>query len=159
MQLGPKLQIIRSIAQVLCYTDKPYTFNIVPMRLKNFSLQYGNQIFKSFSEEARVRILFLLFNQKELCITDIELSLDFTQTKTSRHLTYLRNAGLVNVRKIDQYVFYSIKEEVSDIVSQIFQFLQKDASLQKDLETFRILYSNRELVKNKMEKRQLTGLR
>ncbi|MEQ8811336.1 MAG: metalloregulator ArsR/SmtB family transcription factor [Imperialibacter sp.] len=129
------------------------------MRLKKFSLQYGNQIFKSFSEEARVRILFLLFNQKELCITDIELSLDFTQTKTSRHLTYLRNAGLVNVRKIDQYVFYSIKEEVSDIVSQIFQFLQKDASLQKDLETFRILYSNRELVKNKMEKRQLTGLR
>jgi len=129
------------------------------MRLKNFSLQYGNQIFKSFSEEARVRILFLIFNQKELCITDIELSLDFTQTKTSRHLTYLRNAGLVNVRKIDQYVFYSIKEEVSDIVSQIFQFLQKDASLQKDLETFRILYSNRELVKNKMEKRQLTGLR
>ncbi len=129
------------------------------MRLKNFSLQYGNQIFKSFSEEARVRILFLLFNQKELCITDIELSLDFTQTKTSRHLTYLRNAGLVNVRKIDQYVFYSIKEEVSDIVSQIFQFLQKDASLQKDLETFRILYSNRELVKNKMEKRQLTGHR
>lgn len=127
------------------------------MRLKNFSLHYGTQIFKSFSEEARVRILFLLFNQKELCITDIELSLDFTQTKTSRHLIYLRNAGLVNVRKIDQYVFYSIKEEVSDIVNQIFQFLKKDASLQKDLETFNILYSNRELVKNKMEKRQLRG--
>lgn len=104
-----------------------------------------------------MRILFLLFNQKELCITDIELSLDFTQTKTSRHLIYLRNAGLVNVRKIDQYVFYSIKEEVSDIVNQIFQFLKKDASLQKDLETFNILYSNRELVKNKMEKRQLRG--
>lgn len=127
------------------------------MRLKNFSLQYGTQIFKSFSEEARVRILFLLFNQKELCITDIELSLEFTQTKTSRHLAYLRNAGLVNVRKIDQYMFYSIKEEVSEIVSQIFQFLQKDANLQKDLETFRILYSNRELVKNKLEKRLLKG--
>ena len=127
------------------------------MRLKNFSLQYGTQIFKSFSEEARVRILFLLFNEKELCITDIELSLDFTQTKTSRHLSYLRNAGLVNMRKIDQYVFYSIKEEVSEIASQIFQFLQKDVNLQKDLETFRILYSNRELVKNKIEKRPVKG--
>ncbi|MBY0424376.1 MAG: metalloregulator ArsR/SmtB family transcription factor, partial [Cytophagales bacterium] len=85
------------------------------MRLKNFSLSLGNQIFKSFSDESRVRIMYLLFQNQEMCISDLELILDFTQTKTSRHLIYLKNAGLVSYRKFDQWVFYSIKEEISDI--------------------------------------------
>ncbi|MDH5610114.1 MAG: metalloregulator ArsR/SmtB family transcription factor, partial [Cyclobacteriaceae bacterium] len=86
------------------------------MRLKNFSLTIGTQIFKAFSEESRARIIHLLFQYKELTITDLESILDFTQTKTSRHISYLKNSGLLNIRKQDQWVFYSIKEEVSDIV-------------------------------------------
>ena len=123
------------------------------MRLKNFSLNYGTQIFKSFSEESRVRIIYLLFHKNELCITDLESILDFTQTKTSRHIAYLKNAGLVSSRKLDQWVLYSLKEEVKDMLGQIFSFLHKDAILQGDLETFNILYSNRELSLNKIEQK------
>ena len=121
------------------------------MRLKNFSLSFGSQIFKSFSDEARVRILNLLFHQKEMCITDVEHILEFTQTKTSRHLTYLKNAGIVNAKKFDQWVYYYIKEEAYDIVSQIFSYLNKDVTLTSDLNTFEVLYSNRELAKNKLD--------
>ena len=60
------------------------------MRVKNFSLTFGLQLFKAFSEESRVRILHLIFQQGEMCITDLEHVLDFTQTKTSRHLSYLK---------------------------------------------------------------------
>ena len=123
------------------------------MRLKNFSLSYGTQIFKSFSDEARVRILFLLYQNKELCISDLEHILGFTQTKTSRHVNYLKNAGLVNSRKADQWIFYYLKEEAYDIVSQIFSYLNKDAVLIKDQETFNILLSNRELAVNKIAAR------
>ena len=119
------------------------------MQLKNFNLQFGSQIFKSFSEEARVRIMFLLFNESELSISDVEHILEFTQTKTSRHLTYLKHAGLLNSRKKDQWVFYQIKEEVMGMVSQIFKFLNKDKQLQKDLEVLKVLLSNRELSINK----------
>ncbi|MEP2024364.1 MAG: metalloregulator ArsR/SmtB family transcription factor [Reichenbachiella sp.] len=119
------------------------------MQLKHFNLQFGSQIFKSFSEEARVRIMFLLFNENELSISDIEHVLDFTQTKTSRHITYLKHAGLLKSRKKDQWVFYQIKEEVMGMVSQIFKFLNKDQQLQKDLETLKVLHSNRELSINK----------
>ncbi len=115
------------------------------MQLKHFNLQFGSQIFKSFSEEARVRIMFLLFNENELSISDIEHVLDFTQTKTSRHITYLKHAGLLKSRKKDQWVFYQIKEEVMGMVSQVFKFLNKDQQLQKDLETLKVLHSNREL--------------
>lgn len=121
------------------------------MRLKNFSLSFGAQIFKSFSDEARVRILNLLFHHQEMCITDLEHILDFTQTKTSRHLTYLKNAGIVNSKKLDQWVYYHIKDEAYDIVNQIFEYLNKDNTLIQDLNTYDVLYSNRELAKNKLD--------
>ncbi len=123
------------------------------MRLKNFSLFLGTQIFRAFADESRVRILFLLHNNSELSISDIEQILDFTQTKTSRHMIYLKNAGLVSPRKKDQWVFYALKDEVKDIVNQIFQFLSKDQVLINDLETYQILYSNRELAVNKIQRK------
>jgi ArsR family transcriptional regulator len=120
------------------------------VRLKNFSLTYGTQIFKAFSEEARVRIIHLLFEQGELTISDLEAVLEFTQTKTSRHIIFLKTSGLLNVRKKDQWVFYSIKEEVYDLVSRMIEFLQKDSLLLKDMESVRIMQSNRELSVNKL---------
>lgn len=120
------------------------------MRLKNFSLNFGTQIFKSFSDESRVRIIHLLYKNGELAVSDLETILDFTQTKTSRHIIYLKNAGLVNASKKDQWVFYSIKDEVYDMVSQIFDFLNKDVQLLRDQEVCTVMNSNRELAANKL---------
>jgi ArsR family transcriptional regulator, arsenate/arsenite/antimonite-responsive transcriptional repressor len=127
------------------------------MRLKNFNIYFGTQIFKALSDEARVRILFLLINNQQMCISDLELILDFTQTKTSRHLTYLKNAGLVKNKKVDQWVFYYIKDEVYDIISQVFKYLNKDPLLLQDLDNFKVLFSNRELAINKLNNRRWVG--
>ena len=124
------------------------------MRLKNISLNYGLRIFKALSEEPRVRILHLLMQNKELSISDLELILDFTQTKTSRHLIYLKNAGLLGSRRTDQWMFYYILEEYLEILQQIFKLIQKDANLTKDQETYEILKSNRELAANKTQNNQ-----
>ena len=123
------------------------------MRLKNFSLTIGTQIFKAFSDESRVRIIHLLYQFSELTISDMETILEFTQTKTSRHVSYLRNSGLLNTRKHDQWVFYSLKDEVFDLASQMIQFLTKDPRMQKDLEAFEVMNSNRELAANKIAAR------
>lgn len=124
------------------------------MRLKNISLNYGLRIFKALSEEPRVRILHLLMQNKELSISDLELILDFTQTKTSRHLIYLKNAGLLGSRRTDQWMFYYILEEYLEILQQIFKLIQKDTNLTKDQETYEILKSNRELAANKIQNNQ-----
>ena len=68
-------------------------------------------------------------------------------------MTYLKHAGLVSSRKQDQWVFYYLKEEVKDIVNQIFTFLSKDHILTKDLETYEILNSNRELAEHKLKQK------
>ena len=125
------------------------------MRLKNFSLTFGAQVFKAVSDESRVRILHLLYQNEELTISDLEHILEFTQTKTSRHITYLKNSGIVSARKVDQWVFYSIREEVEEIINQVFEFLIKDNVLQHDQEVFAILESNRELAKSRLQNRNL----
>lgn len=121
------------------------------MRLKNISLNYGMRIFKALSEEPRVRIIHLLIHNKELSISDLEHILDFTQTKTSRHLGYLKSAGLVGSRRVNQWMFYYILDEAIEIINQIFKFIKKDPSLVKDQEVYSILHSNRELAINKIE--------
>lgn len=124
------------------------------MRLKNFSLSFSTQLFKCLSDESRIRILYLIHENEQMCIADLELILDFTQAKTSRHLLYLKNNGVLTSRKVDQWVFYSVKEEVKDILAQSFTFVQRDNTLQKDLEVFKVMYSNRELALNKLHNKK-----
>ena len=121
------------------------------MRLKSFNLTLGSQIFKACAEESRVRILHLIFVNGEMCISDLEKILDFTQAKTSRHLIYLKNSGIVTSRRYNNWVFYQIKEEVLEILKQIFQFLKQDRQLQHDQQIYQTLFSKRELVLNKLQ--------
>lgn len=120
------------------------------MRLKNITLSFAEQVFKALSDASRLRMLYLLHQKKEMCITDMELILEFTQTKTSRHLTYLKNAGLISSRKVEKWVFYRIKDDVYSMLSQMLKFFSKDSVLQKDIETYDVLFSNRELSINKI---------
>ena len=61
------------------------------MKLKKFSLLIGTQIFKSFSEEARVRIIQLLLEAKDLTISDLVLILDVARFKYPPHWVKLRS--------------------------------------------------------------------
>lgn len=124
------------------------------MRLKNFNLLLGSQIFKACADESRLRILNLIFTNGEMCISDLEKILDFTQAKTSRHLIYLKNAGILTYRRYNHWVFYQVKDEVFEIIKQIFQFLRKDQQLQKDQQLYQTLFTNRELAINKMQREE-----
>jgi len=121
------------------------------MRLKSFNLTLGSQIFKACADESRIRILHLIFTNGEMCISDLEKILDFTQAKTSRHLIYLKNSGILSFRRYNHWVFYQIKDEVAEIIKQIFQFLRKDQQLQKDQQVYETLFTNRELAANKVQ--------
>jgi ArsR family transcriptional regulator, arsenate/arsenite/antimonite-responsive transcriptional repressor len=121
------------------------------MRLKHFNLELGAQIFLASSDTSRLRILNLILTNGEMCITDLEHILEFTQTKTSRHLVYLKNSGILTSRKLNQWAFYQIKDEVFDLVKQILQFVSRDPVMQHDQQIFKTLYSNRELSLNKLK--------
>lgn len=78
-------------------------------------------VLKALSDETRLRILNLLY-EKELCVCDINESLDIMQTKASRHLSYLKKAGLITGRKQAQWVYYSIvKNEDTAFISNLIE--------------------------------------
>ena len=121
------------------------------MRLKHFNIDPGAQIFLACSDTSRLRILNLIMGNGEMCISDLERILEFTQAKTSRHLIYLKNSGILSSRKINQWVFYQIKEEVSDILKQMLEFIRRDPALQHDQHIFQTMFTNRELALNKLQ--------
>ena len=69
---------------------------------------HTDRMFRAFAHETRLRILNLLARRKELCVCDLQAILGLSQPKVSRHLAYLRNAGLVNVRKAGLWKHYAL---------------------------------------------------
>jgi ArsR family transcriptional regulator len=64
-------------------------------------------MFRAFSDRTRLRILCLL-HQREFCVGDIVEILQVPQPRISRHLAYLRKAGLATVRKSALWCYYSL---------------------------------------------------
>jgi ArsR family transcriptional regulator len=124
------------------------------IKIKNLKIKKASEIFKALSDESRVRILHLIYQNEEMCISDLELILDFTQTKTSRHLIYLKNAEILEYRKQDQWVYYYINKAYIDIIAQLFSFLENDTTLLNDLEEYKTLYQNNELAIRKLHNKQ-----
>jgi len=78
-------------------------------------------VLKALSDETRLRILNLLY-ARELCVCDINESLDIMQTNASRHLSYLKKMGLIKGRKQAQWVYYSIiKEEDTAFIGDLIE--------------------------------------
>jgi len=67
-------------------------------------------IFKALADETRFRVLKLL-QQRELCVCELMQVLGMSQPRISRHLSILKNAGLVNERRQGRWIHYSLKKE------------------------------------------------
>ena len=124
------------------------------MRLKHFPVAFGQQLFKALGDESRVRLLHLLWRNREMVVGDLEQVLDFTQTKTSRQLAYLKNAGLVGVRRLDNWMFYFLKEETAEFIQQLLTLMERDPQLVRDQQIYQTLWSNRELAAYKIQNRR-----
>lgn len=64
-------------------------------------------LFKALADATRLRILGLLLTG-EVCVCDIHESLKIPQPKASRHLGYLRRAGLVETRREGLWIHYRL---------------------------------------------------
>jgi ArsR family transcriptional regulator len=93
-------------------------------------------VFKALSDEARLRILNLLFRSGELCVCDIESITGFTQTKVSRHLHYLKNAGLLDSRQRGLWMLYKVatpkNDEHQKLLDCLRTILQANPTARKD---------------------------
>ena len=81
-----------------------------------------DKLFRAFSDRTRLRILHMLRNG-EVCVCDLTSVLDVPQPKVSRHLSYLRKAGLVLVRKDGYWSHYKLAPAKSAFHAKLLECL------------------------------------
>jgi ArsR family transcriptional regulator, arsenate/arsenite/antimonite-responsive transcriptional repressor len=77
-------------------------------------------VLKALADSTRLRILGLL-TTGEVCVCHIHESLKIPQPKASRHLAYLRRAGLVTTRREGLWVYYQLAESANPVLGTIQQ--------------------------------------
>ena len=82
-----------------------------------------DRVFRALSDRTRLRILHLLL-PGELCVCHLVDVLDLPQPKVSRHLAYLRSAGLVIARKEGLWNYYRLAPVKSDFQQKLLDCLE-----------------------------------
>ena len=62
-------------------------------------------LFRALADETRLRLLNLIAD-REICVCYFVEILGLSQPKISRHLAYLRNAGIVSARRDGKWMHY-----------------------------------------------------
>ena len=82
-------------------------------------------MFTGFANPTRLRIMHLLRRKGELCVGDLVEALRVSQPMASRHLAYLRRAGLVHVRRDGLWKHYSLAPARSSFHKTLLDCLSK----------------------------------
>jgi ArsR family transcriptional regulator len=90
------------------------------------------QFFKVLADESRLKMLWLLFNRRELCVCDVMAVLEITQSKASRHLAALRNAGIATDRKEGLWSYYSLCSVEDKLIKEHLKLLKTSLSRRAD---------------------------
>lgn len=94
--------------------------------------------FKCLSDETRLRVIMLLKN-KELCVCELCDIMDVSQPKVSKHLSKLREFGLVRDERNAQWIFYHLNidnEAVMMMLDKIAEEICDYEILKQDHEKF-----------------------
>lgn len=84
-------------------------------------------VFDVIGDATRRRILALLVAEGELCVCELMAALNDIQPKISRHLSVIRNTGLVSVRREGTWIFYRVASPLPRWVRDLLDTLRADA--------------------------------
>ena len=93
--------------------------------------------FAALADRTRLRLINLM-GSDELCVCFFVEVLQTNQPKISRHLAYLRNAGLVEARREGKWMHYKVVEppepRAARVFSEVRAWLAEDSEMRKDRE-------------------------
>ena len=91
--------------------------------------------FAALADRTRLRLLNLIADD-EICVCFFAEVIGTNQPKISRHLAYLKRAGLVSARRDGKWMHYQITEpknkQAAEVFAQIREMLAEDKEMQND---------------------------
>lgn len=93
--------------------------------------------FMALADKTRLRLLNLM-REDEICVCFFSEVLEESQPKVSRHLAYLRNAGIVEARRDGKWMHYRIVKPANSFAAQVLEdtlrWLQSEEAMRRDYE-------------------------
>ena len=96
---------------MFCCDKKKTTNSKRELRGLATEIEERSQLYHIGSDPTRLKILFLLKSNKELCVTDLAEILEMTVSAVSHQLALLERSGLVCKVKKGKIVCYSLKDK------------------------------------------------
>src|SRR5881397_4340764 len=90
------------------------------MKAKNPKTFDVGLLFRALADHTRLRLLDLM-GDDEVCVCFLVEALDVTQPKISRHLAYLRRAGIVSARREGKWMHYRLVDPPDEHAARIFR--------------------------------------
>jgi ArsR family transcriptional regulator, arsenate/arsenite/antimonite-responsive transcriptional repressor len=118
---------------ILALHIRQYEYNrAMAARPKTFDIE---RFFQALGDNTRLRLLNLMGDQ-EICVCYFVEILNQPQPKISRHLAYLRNAGIVTSRRDGKWMHYRIvmppNEGAAKVLQEILQWFKEEKTMQAD---------------------------
>jgi ArsR family transcriptional regulator len=93
------------------------------------------RFFQALADRTRLRLLNLMGDQ-EICVCYFVEILGQPQPKISRHLAYLRSAGIVSARREGKWIHYRIvmpaNEGAAKVLRQMLDWFKQEREMQAD---------------------------
>jgi DNA-binding transcriptional ArsR family regulator len=80
--------------------------------------------------DVRLKILFLLQGEGQLCPCDLSDILGLSISAVSQHLRKLKDGKMIDSKKTGQTIFYSVNSEFSTILKPIFKLIDNNKILE-----------------------------
>lgn len=88
---------------------------------QTMDIEMASHLFKTISDPNRLKVVYALAKEKEVCVCDIAEILGSTLATASHHLRLLRNMGFAKQRKVGKRVFYSLKnDQLQQLIDVVF---------------------------------------
>jgi len=68
----------------------------------------------ALNDETRVRLLKFINIHGKCCVCDLEQSFDMIQSRLSRHLKLLKEAGFLKVDRVGRWAYYSVRTPLDE---------------------------------------------
>ncbi|HMO50154.1 MAG TPA: metalloregulator ArsR/SmtB family transcription factor [Kiritimatiellia bacterium] len=99
-------------------------------------MREATRLFSALSDENRLRLVFAL-RHGELCVCQLIALLGLAPSTVSKHLSILRDAGLLDARKEGRWVYYRLAGRpkvpiLGKQVAKIFQSLERSPLIRSD---------------------------
>lgn len=91
------------------------------------------QTIGALNDETRLKILRFIDENGAVCVCDIETAFEMTQSRISRHLKILKDAGFLKVERKGRWAYYSVRSPL-DVFRQ--NILKEISCLKMDIPDF-----------------------